>query len=107
MSILTASANDFGFAGVFERQVQALGRSGDVLLGISTSGNSENVVRAMACCRSLGMRGIALTGAGGGKLAAAADLTICVPDTNVQHIQETHITIGHIICAIVERVLFP
>ena len=102
-SILTANANDFGYGGVFERQVQALGRQGDVLLGISTSGNSENVLRAMACCRGLGMRGIALTGATGGKLAAAADLAICVPDTNVQHIQEAHITIGHILCAIVER----
>lgn len=102
-SILTASANDFGYGGVFERQVQALGRPGDVLLGISTSGNSENVLRAMACCRGLGMRGIALTGATGGKLAAAADLAICVPGANVQHIQEAHITIGHILCAIVER----
>jgi D-sedoheptulose 7-phosphate isomerase len=102
-SILTANANDFGYGGVFERQVQALGRQGDVLLGISTSGNSENVLRAMACCRALGMRGIALTGATGGKLAAAADLAICVPDTNVQHIQEAHTTIGHILCAIVER----
>jgi D-sedoheptulose 7-phosphate isomerase len=105
-SILTASANDFGFAGVFERQVQALGRPGDVLLGISTSGNSENVIRALACCRSIGMRSIALTGANGGKLAAVADLAICVPDTNVQHIQEAHITIGHILCAIVERTAF-
>jgi D-sedoheptulose 7-phosphate isomerase len=102
-SILTANANDFGYGGVFERQVQALGRQGDVLLGISTSGNSENVLRAMSCCRALGMRGIALTGATGGKLAAAADLAICVPDTNVQHIQEAHTTIGHILCAIVER----
>jgi D-sedoheptulose 7-phosphate isomerase len=102
-SILTANANDFGYGGVFERQVQALGRPGDVLLGISTSGNSENVLRAMACCRGLGMCGIALTGATGGKLATAADLAICVPDTNVQHIQEAHITIGHILCAIVER----
>jgi D-sedoheptulose 7-phosphate isomerase len=102
-SILTASANDFGYGGVFERQVQALGRSGDVLLGISTSGNSENVLRAMTASRDAGMRGIALTGGTGGKLAVLADLVICVPATNVQHIQEAHLTVGHILCAIVER----
>jgi D-sedoheptulose 7-phosphate isomerase len=102
-SILTASANDFGYAGVFERQVQALGKPGDVLLGISTSGNSENVLRAMTACRTLSMRGVALTGGQGGKLAEVADVVICVPEINVQHIQEAHLTIGHILCAIVER----
>jgi phosphoheptose isomerase len=106
-SILTASANDFGFGGIFERQVQALGRAGDVVLGISTSGNSENVVRALGCAATGGMRTIALTGAAGGRVAAAAEIAIRVPSPSVQHIQEAHLTIGHILCDLVERTLFP
>lgn len=102
-SVLTASANDFGYGGIFERQVQALGSAGDVVLGISTSGNSENVLRALACARGKKIRTIALTGASGGKMAAAADIVIRIPATNVQHIQEAHITVGHILCALVER----
>jgi D-sedoheptulose 7-phosphate isomerase len=105
-SILTASANDFGYGGIFERQVQALGRPGDVVLGISTSGNSENVLRALTYARGNSMRTIALTGETGGKMAAAADVVIRIPDTNVQHIQEAHVTVGHILCAIVERSVF-
>ena len=106
-SILTASANDFGYAGVFERQVQALGRPGDVVLGISTSGNSENVLRALSYARNHGMRAIAMTGQSGGKIAAAADISIRIPSANCQHIQEAHITVAHILCGIVERNLFP
>lgn len=106
-SILTASANDFGYAGIFERQVQALGRPGDVVIGISASGNSENVLRALAYARNHHMRGIALTGAGGAKIATVADITIRIPSSIVQHIQEAHITVGHVLCAIVERSLFP
>lgn len=106
-SILTAIANDFGYAGVFERQVQALGRPGDVVLGISTSGNSENVVRAINYARAHDIRTVALTGATGGKMAAASEVAIRIPSESVQHIQEAHITIGHILCAIVERSLSP
>ena len=104
-SVLTASANDFGFSGIFARQVQALGRPGDVLIGISTSGNSENVVKAVECARSRGIHTIVLTGQGGGKLAAAADIAIRVPSATTQFIQESHIMIGHILCELSERSL--
>jgi D-sedoheptulose 7-phosphate isomerase len=103
-SLLTASANDFGFEGVFARQVQALGRPGDVLMGISTSGNSANVLRAFETARAVGIRTIALTGPGG-KLAEMADAAIRVPAAATAHIQESHIMIGHILCDLVERSL--
>jgi D-sedoheptulose 7-phosphate isomerase len=106
-SMLTSSANDFGFAGVFERQVQALGRPGDALVGISTSGNSENVLRAVQYANEHEVVTIGLTGAAQCKLATDAQIAICVPSTVTAHIQESHIAIGHILCAIVERSLFP
>ena len=106
-SLLTASANDFGFEGVFERQVQALGRAGDVLAAISTSGNSENVLRAAGCARDSGIAVVGLTGESGGKLAALSDVCIRVPSAQTQHIQEAHIAIGHVLCELVERALFP
>jgi D-sedoheptulose 7-phosphate isomerase len=105
-SILTASANDFGFDGIFERQVQALGRPGDVVIGISTSGNSANVLRALRYAAGNGMSTIALIGASGGKMGALAEIAIRVPSASVQHIQESHIAIGHILCALAERTLF-
>jgi D-sedoheptulose 7-phosphate isomerase len=104
-SVLTASANDFGYAGVFERQVQALGRPGDVVIGISTSGNSENVLRAVNYARAHQMCTIALTGADGGKLAQAAQTALCVPSTVTQFIQESQIMVGHILCDLVEQSL--
>lgn len=103
-SILTANANDFGFGGIFERQVQALGRPGDVLIGGSTSGNSENVIRAIEYARTHGIRTIAMVGLGG-KLAEIADIVIRVPSTTTQFIQESHIMIGHILCDLVEQSL--
>jgi phosphoheptose isomerase len=106
-SILTASANDFGFDGIFERQVQALGKAGDVVVGISTSGNSENVARALSYAARNAMRTVSLTGASGGRISEIAEIAIRVPSTTVQHIQEAHITIGHILCDLVERTLFP
>jgi len=106
-SMLTASANDFGFARVFERQVQALGRPGDVLVAISTSGDSENTLCALHYAAAHGMHTIALTGATGGKMAAAAEIVIRIPSASTQHIQEAHIAVGHILCAIIERSLFP
>jgi len=106
-SLLTAVANDFGFDGVFERQVEALGREGDVLVGISTSGNSENVVRALATAKAAGIRTIALTGGSGGKVGAMADIEINVPSTETSHIQEAHIAVGQLIAFLVEDELFP
>lgn len=106
-SFLTANANDFGFEQVFARQVEALGRPSDVLVAISTSGNSANVVRAMEQARQQGISTVLLTGATGGRAAAVAELAILVPSEQTQHIQEAHIAIGHILCALVERTLFP
>jgi D-sedoheptulose 7-phosphate isomerase len=105
-SVLTAFANDFGFEGVFERQVQALGRRGDVLLAISTSGGSPNVVRAVGAARVIGMRTVGLTGAGG-RLKDLVDVAIAVPSTSTQQIQEAHLAIEHLLCHLVERDLFP
>jgi D-sedoheptulose 7-phosphate isomerase len=104
-SILSAIANDSGFESIFERQVQALGRPEDVLIGISTSGNSANVVRAVIAAQKTGMKAIALTG-DSGKLSAIADVTIAVPSNNTQYIQEGHLSIEHILCSLVEQQLF-
>jgi D-sedoheptulose 7-phosphate isomerase len=103
-SILSACANDFGFEGVFVRQVQALGRPGDVLLGISTSGNSANVLRAFEYARTHAIRSIALAGRGGA-LPELADIAIRVPADSTQYVQESHVLIGHILCDLVERSL--
>lgn len=102
-SILTAVANDCDFSQIFMRQVEAYGRKDDLLFGISTSGNSANVVKAVEYAKSVGMRTIALTGEDGGKLAELVDIAICVPSKNTQRIQEAHITIGHILCDLVEQ----
>lgn len=104
-SFLTAFANDCGFDGVFERQVQALGKPADVLIGISTSGNSPNVIRAVEAAQAGDMRTIALTGSGG-RLARIAHVAIAVPSTNTQYIQEAHLAIEHILCELVEQSLF-
>jgi D-sedoheptulose 7-phosphate isomerase len=106
-SLLTASANDLGFDGVFQRQVEALGRDGDVLIAISTSGDSPNVLLALERARAQGLRTIALTGASGGQAVGLAEVTISIPSEVTQHIQETHIAVGHILCDLVERALFP
>ena len=105
-SFLTAYANDFDFPGVFARGVEALGKPGDVLLGISTSGNSKNVVQAVHQAKQYGMRTIALTGAGGGKLGDIVDVVVSVPSKATQHIQEAHLAIEHLICHFVERQVF-
>jgi D-sedoheptulose 7-phosphate isomerase len=105
-SFLTSNANDYGFEHVFGRQVEALGREGDVLIGISTSGNSENVMRAVKFCRGRSIKTIGLLGGNGGQLRELVDLAIVVPSTNTQRIQEGHITVGHILCDLVERAVF-
>jgi D-sedoheptulose 7-phosphate isomerase len=105
-SFLTANANDFGFENVFARQVEALGRSGDVLVGISTSGKSANVLAALRKARELKLKTLVLTGRAGGLMNDLGDVVIRVPSEATQHVQEAHITIGHVICEIVERSLF-
>ena len=106
-SLLTAIANDFGVEGVFARQVEALGRAGDVLIAISTSGNSANVVRAAERARSQDLRVIALTGASGGTLAPLAEAAIRVPSTVTAHIQECHLAVEQLLALLVERALYP
>lgn len=104
-SILTAIANDYGYDFVFKRQVEALAKRNDVLLGISTSGNSKNILEAVKLANKMGIVTISLTGNGGGKLAKLAKLSIIVPSKNTPRIQESHIAIGHIICELVEDCL--
>ncbi len=101
-SNLTALANDFGYDVVFSRQLEALGQAGDVLIAISTSGNSPNVLEAVKTARTMGIRSIALSGRGGGALHKAVDLSIVVPSENTQRIQESHLTIEHILCELIE-----
>ena len=105
-SSLTAIGNDYGFDLVFSRQIEALGHPGDVAIGISTSGNSPNVLRAMAAAKKIGLRTIALTGCSSGELGNAADHCICVPSNETPRIQECHILIGHIISELVEQTIF-
>ena len=104
-SFLTAYANDFGFEGVFARQVETLGQKGDILLAISTSGNSKNVLAAAKRARELGIAVIAMTGQTGGSLAGECDILIAVPSDITMHIQEGHIALGHAITARVEQLI--
>lgn len=104
-SFLTAFANDCGYEGVFERQVDALGKAGDVLIGISTSGSSPNVVRAVAAARRLGLHTIGLLGEGG-VLASLVDCPVIVPSRNTHFIQESLLSLEHILCILVEQALF-
>jgi len=105
-SCVTAVGNDYGFDLVFSRQLEALARQGDVAIGISTSGNSPNVLRAMAVARTMGLHTVALTGCTGGKVKDAVDHCICVPSDQTPRIQECHILIGHIISELVEQTIF-
>ncbi|MFV0418656.1 MAG: SIS domain-containing protein [Dysgonomonas sp.] len=105
-SILTAIGNDYGFEKLFERQVQAQGQKGDVFIGITTSGASENIIRALSACREKEIKTIVLTGITGGKVSDLCDICIKVPSTETPRIQEAHILVGHIICCIVEGNLF-
>lgn len=105
-SYLTAVANDYGYEHVFARMVEAAGRPGDVLAAISTSGNSESIVRAIEKARTIGMTVIGLTGAGGGRMAGLCDVLLDVPSGDTPRIQESHILLGHILCEIVEKEMF-
>jgi D-sedoheptulose 7-phosphate isomerase len=104
-SILTAVSNDYQFELVFVRQLEALGKPGDILIAISTSGNSGNVIKAVEYARAAGLTSIGLTGGAGGRLVQKVDLALVVPSQSVQRIQEAHITIGHILCELVEEAL--
>ena len=105
-SCVTAIGNDYGFDRVFSRQLEALARPGDVAIGISTSGNSSNVLNAMSTARKMSLHTIALTGGTGGNLRGSVDHCICVPSNETPRIQECHILIGHIIAELVEREIF-
>ena len=105
-SILTAVGNDFGYDEVFERQVEGIGEAGDILFGLSTSGNSKNVMSATVVARALGIKVIGLTGAKGGELATVADVAIKVPETETYMIQELHLPVYHCLCLMLEDRFF-
>ncbi|MDA8164425.1 MAG: D-sedoheptulose 7-phosphate isomerase [Desulfobacteraceae bacterium] len=105
-SVLTSIGNDFSFDDIFLKQIQAFGKKGDIALGISTSGNSPNVLKAVAEARKLGLRTAVLTGGSGGKLASLADLALNVPSGHTPHIQEAHLWIEHLLCQLVDETLF-
>ena len=105
-SFLTAVANDYSYDEIYARLIRGIGRKGDILVGLSTSGNSKNIVRAFEQVKEMGIKTIALTGESGGRMKELADYCICVPSKDTPRIQESHIMIGHIICEIVEATLF-
>jgi len=105
-SCVTAIGNDYGFDRIFSRQIEALGRPGDVAIGISTSGNSQNVLRAASVAKGMGLHTVGLTGCIGGRLKNGVDYCICVPSNETPRIQECHILIGHIISELVEQTLY-
>ena len=105
-SNLTSIGNDTSYDEVFSRQIEALGKKGDVLIGITTSGNSPNILKAFAAAKKAGVRTIGLLGRDGGPAASACDHAIIVPDKTTSRIQEVHITVGHILCGIVDRELY-
>ena len=106
-SYLTAVGNDYGYDEVYARMVRAMGRKGDVLIAMSTSGNSPNVLRAAEAAREQGMTVVGFTGENGGKLAGLSDHLLAIPSTDTPRIQECHMLIGHIICELVEAKIFP
>ena len=106
-SFMTAVANDYGYDAVFERMVEASGRKGDILIALSTSGNSPSILRAADKARDVGMKAIGMTGATGGSLAGRCEICLKVPSGITARIQESHILIGHILCGQIEEALFP
>ncbi len=102
-SAITAIGNDYGFDRIFDRQVEAIGKEGDLLIGISTSGNSRNVLRALEFGKDNGMNTLGLSGKGGGDMKNLCDINIIIPSDDTARIQEMHITIGHILCGIVDQ----
>lgn len=106
LAIITAIGNDYGFDKIFERQIEALGNKGDVLIALTTSGNSPNLIKAIEKSRTIGIKTIGFLGKDGGKLKNAPDTEILIPSDNTPKIQEAHLTILHIICELVENKLF-
>ncbi len=106
MAVLTSIANDYDYDTIYERQLKAFAQDGDVVMAISTSGTSANVIKAVEIARRKKLKTIALTGAKGDKLAVICDYVFAVPSSNTPRVQETHITLGHVICQIVEEILF-
>jgi D-sedoheptulose 7-phosphate isomerase len=106
MAVVTSIANDYDYSHVFVRQLKALAQDGDVVIAISTSGNSPNVIKAIDVAKKKRLRTIAFTGAKGDKLAAKSDYVFAVPSNNTPRIQETHIILGHVLCQMVEEILF-
>ena len=105
-SYLTAAANDYGYGEVYSRMIQGFGKKGDVLIGLSTSGNSPNILKAVEAAKNREMTAVAFTGSKGGKLRETADILLNVPSDDVPRIQESHILIGHILCGLVEERIF-
>jgi D-sedoheptulose 7-phosphate isomerase len=105
-AVLTSISNDYEYSQVFSKQLAALGHEGDVVIGISTSGNSPNVIKALEVAKKNNMKTVVLTGGTGGKLAGMADYAFIVPTKHTPRIQETHITLGHVICQLVDEELF-
>jgi D-sedoheptulose 7-phosphate isomerase len=106
-AVVTSLANDYSFDDVFAHQIAGIGRPGDCLLALSTSGTSRNVVRACRAAAEKGLHVFALTGAGGGEMARLAEVTVAVPSSDTPHVQELHLAILHILCRVVENELFP
>ncbi len=106
-SYLTAVANDYSFEEVYSRLLKGIGSAGDILIGLSTSGNSKNIIRAFETAREMGIITVGLTGMSGGQMKNLCDFLLNVPSTDTPRIQESHILIGHIICELVETALFP
>jgi len=105
-SALTAIGNDYGYDKIFSRQLEGMGQSGDIFIGISTSGNSLNIIEAFLVAKEKGIKTIALTGRDGGEMAKMADIALVVPSNSTPRIQESHILIGHILCDIIEQEIF-
>jgi len=106
-SYVTAVANDYGYEDIYSRMLEAAGRKNDVLIGISTSGNSANVIKAIDKANDIGMHSFGFSGKSGGLLSEKCEINIAVPSSNTARVQETHILIGHIICEIIENEMFP
>ena len=106
-AVITAAGNDFGYDSIFSRQLEALGQEGDLFLALSTSGNSTNIISAIAVAKEKGLTVVGLTGAGGGKMADLCDLMLQVPSSDTARIQEIHMLFGHLLCEWVESELFP
>ena len=106
-SYLTAVGNDYGYEWIFARLLRGTGHAGDVLVGLSTSGNSKNILKAYEVCKEMGIRIISLTGETGGKMKEYSDILLNVPSTDTPRIQESHIMLGHILCELVEAAIFP